>query len=508
MWCRSALVLCVLAAVFCCLEGAEAAPTYALTPLLPSGDLASPPTAYDAGDAVGYCNPHASLESDSSHGLLYTRSGGAVDLGLCPNWTTGLPAGAAVNVGGTTCTGVAVSSTTGNLLISGTAAYSYADSNGDPATNGTMPFLLDYNPTTDAKTWTMIPSQFVGSTYTNNETGQGATGVNAAGQVAGAAWVELGRVGPARRDAVCLFRRRPDEPGLPPGLSPYGTTSQTTTIAVDSAGDAACRAETATSGPQRQHGRHSLRCRHPHDRLLRREHRRQQHGHLSQRQQHLRDRREFLADPAGRLDLQHQHPGPDHEWSRRSRPMLRHQRQPDGHRSWRRVVRRHHSRRTQVSLYSSSVVLNLGTNWQSLSLLRSINDAGQIAGSGTNSAGNSKAFLATPALPGDANLDGRVRRQRPDRRAEQLRPDDRDELGHRRLQRRRPGRCEQPDDRAGELRPDARGVGRPHGCRAGAVEPAAHRIGHRCLGGRRPAEARGVYCTRRLTRLRCRAKMS
>ena len=37
-----------------------------------------------------------------------------------------------------------------------------------------------------------------------------------------------------------------------------------------------------------------------------------------------------------------------------------------------------------------------------------INDSGQITGSGTNSAGQTHAFLLTPALPGDANLDGGV----------------------------------------------------------------------------------------------------
>ena len=37
-----------------------------------------------------------------------------------------------------------------------------------------------------------------------------------------------------------------------------------------------------------------------------------------------------------------------------------------------------------------------------------INDSGQIVGYGQNPAGNTDAFLLTPALPGDANLDGKV----------------------------------------------------------------------------------------------------
>jgi hypothetical protein len=410
MWSRSAFVLCVLAAVFCCLDGAEAAPTYALTPLLPSGDLASAAYGVDAaGDAVGYCSPTASLESDSSHGLLYTRSGGAVDLGLCPNWTTGLPAGAAVNVGGTTFTGVAVSLTTGDLLISGTAAYSYADSSGDPATNGTMPFLLDYNPTTHAKTWTMIASQFIGSTYTNNETGQGATGVNAAGQVAGAAWVE-NSAGSGLQGVMPFVYSGGVQTNLGalPGLSPYGTTSQTTTIAIDSAGDAACRAETATSGPggtmdailyvaathtivdfgANTGGANMGIYRSGSNIYVTGE-------SLSPTQQAVwtynLSTQALTMNGLGTVGQCYgingslTAIGAGGVWYDATTPGA-----------------------TQVSLYSSSVVLNLGGNWQSLSVLRSISDAGQIAGSGTNSAGNSEAFLATPALPGDANLDGKV----------------------------------------------------------------------------------------------------
>ena len=37
-----------------------------------------------------------------------------------------------------------------------------------------------------------------------------------------------------------------------------------------------------------------------------------------------------------------------------------------------------------------------------------INDSGWIAATATNSAGQSQAILLTPALPGDANLDGQV----------------------------------------------------------------------------------------------------
>ena len=37
-----------------------------------------------------------------------------------------------------------------------------------------------------------------------------------------------------------------------------------------------------------------------------------------------------------------------------------------------------------------------------------INDSGQIAANGVNSAGQQHAFLLTPASPGDANLDGKV----------------------------------------------------------------------------------------------------
>ena len=43
-----------------------------------------------------------------------------------------------------------------------------------------------------------------------------------------------------------------------------------------------------------------------------------------------------------------------------------------------------------------------------LGYAKGINDSGQIAGSGTNPAGQTDAFLLTPATPGDANLDGKV----------------------------------------------------------------------------------------------------
>ena len=47
------------------------------------------------------------------------------------------------------------------------------------------------------------------------------------------------------------------------------------------------------------------------------------------------------------------------------------------------------------------------SGWE-LQQATAINDSGWIVGSGTNSAGQSHAFLLTPALPGDANLDGTV----------------------------------------------------------------------------------------------------
>ena len=37
-----------------------------------------------------------------------------------------------------------------------------------------------------------------------------------------------------------------------------------------------------------------------------------------------------------------------------------------------------------------------------------INDAGQIACNGVNSGGQQRPFLLTPAVPGDANLDGQI----------------------------------------------------------------------------------------------------
>jgi probable HAF family extracellular repeat protein len=48
-----------------------------------------------------------------------------------------------------------------------------------------------------------------------------------------------------------------------------------------------------------------------------------------------------------------------------------------------------------------------GTGW-TLWEARGINDSGQIVGYGTVSSGAQRAFLLTPALSGDANLDGRV----------------------------------------------------------------------------------------------------
>ena len=317
-------------------------PTH-LTPLCPAATCQAPPTA---STPTATWSDLALPLAIVTHGLLYTRSGGAQDLGLCPNWAAGLPAGGAVNVCGTTFTGVAVSSTTRGPSHFGHRGLQLRRFQGDRGHQRDDAVPARLNPTTHAKTWTMIPSQFVGSTYTKNETGQGATGVNAAGQVAGAGLGrKLGRVGPARRHAVCLFRRRPDEPRRPSGF-------------VSERDDVADHHHCRRFGRGRR-----LPGRHRHQRRsgsmdailyvaathtivdFGAQHRRQQHGHLSQRQQHLRDRRQLFADPAGRLDLQHQHPGPDHERSRRSRPMLRHQRQPDGHRSWRRVVRRHHSRR-------------------------------------------------------------------------------------------------------------------------------------------------------------------
>ena len=64
-------------------------------------------------------------------------------------------------------------------------------------------------------------------------------------------------------------------------------------------------------------------------------------------------------------------------------------------------------------LYSGGTMLDLNSlvsptaDW-TLGYAKGINDSGQIAGSGTNPAGQTDAFLLTPATPGDANLDGKV----------------------------------------------------------------------------------------------------
>ena len=57
-----------------------------------------------------------------------------------------------------------------------------------------------------------------------------------------------------------------------------------------------------------------------------------------------------------------------------------------------------------------NTLLNPGSNsagWD-LQYAYGIDDAGHIVGYGTNSSGATHAFLLTPTLPGDANLDGKV----------------------------------------------------------------------------------------------------
>ena len=192
-----------------------------------------------------------SLNSQTSHGLLYTPSGGAQDLGFCPNWTAGLPTGGSVSVSGTEFTGVAVSSTTGDLLISGTASYSYSDTSpgGTDYPPMAAPFLLDYNPTTHAENWTVIPSQFIGSTCTWNATGQGATGVNASGQVVGGAWVQNSSGSGVQGVMPFVYSGGVQTNlGALSGYYPGGSIGASTFLAIDSAGDMAFRAPTTTSG--------------------------------------------------------------------------------------------------------------------------------------------------------------------------------------------------------------------------------------------------------------------
>ena len=130
-----------------------------------------------------------------------------------------------------------------------------------------------------------------------------------------------------------------------------------------------------------------------------------------------------------------------------------------------------------VNLNTSGLVTNLATSgFTYLNAGVCVNDSGQIAGfgtypsqSGSGAGGVYKAFLLTPAISGDANLDGRV--------------DINDltiVLAHYGQSRRRPGpratstatagRHQRPDHRAGALRPEPehRLVGRRAGRRARA----------------------------------------
>ena len=57
--------------------------------------------------------------------------------------------------------------------------------------------------------------------------------------------------------------------------------------------------------------------------------------------------------------------------------------------------------------YDLNTLIPQNTGWF-LEEATGINDKGQICGNGVDPANNANAFLLTPALPGDANLDGRV----------------------------------------------------------------------------------------------------
>ena len=48
------------------------------------------------------------------------------------------------------------------------------------------------------------------------------------------------------------------------------------------------------------------------------------------------------------------------------------------------------------------------TSGWTLTVAAAINDSGSIVGTGINAAAQTHAFLLTPAMPGDANLDGTV----------------------------------------------------------------------------------------------------
>ena len=374
---------------------------------MPSGDSTSSALSVDAnGDVVGYRSP-TSLNSQTSHGLLYTPSGGAQDLGFCPNWTAGLPTGGSVSVSGTEFTGVAVSSTTGDLLISGTASYSYSDTSpgGTDYPPMAAPFLLDYNPTTHAENWTVIPSQFIGSTCTWNATGQGATGVNASGQVVGGAWV--GDSSQSSLQGVMPFVYSggvQTNLGTLAGLSPNGETSPTAS-AIDSAGDVAFRATTTTSGTTTMNA------------IL----------YVAATNTIVN----FGANTGG-INMGIYRSGnliyvTGNSFSPTQQAVWTYNTSTGSlTMNGLGVVDRCFGINGSLTAVGSDdvcydatspgatptplypMVANLDGNWQSFTWLQGINDAGQIAGWGTNSAGNSEGFLATPALPGDANLDGKV----------------------------------------------------------------------------------------------------
>ena len=230
---RSAFALSILALVSCRVEGAQAGPPYALFPLLPAADAGGSSVArgIDAnGDVVGYCTNSGSLSSlQNAHGMLYT-GGMAYDLGTCPAWTP--PGGGIISVAATTFNGVARSASTGDLLIAGDVGYTWSGGAGTP-TN--LPILLDYNPTTRAETWYVMPSQYNGGVYSYN--GGNGYGVNANGQFVGDNLNSSQEATPF----VCTLAGTQTNLASLPGMSPNGLCGANV-WAIDSAGDVAGKA--------------------------------------------------------------------------------------------------------------------------------------------------------------------------------------------------------------------------------------------------------------------------
>jgi hypothetical protein len=211
------------------------ATTYTITSLLPAGDTTSEAIGIDqSGDVVGQCTTAAG----KLHGMLYT-GGVAMDMGNVPQFSP--PAGAGggtITINSTVFNGVAVSASTGDLLIAGTVNYSW--SLGPPS--NTIPFILDYNPTTQAKTWTVMPSQYNGGVYSYNS-GAG-WGINANGQVIGDNSAAGQNITPF---TSTLAGTQTNIANISPMLS-NGSVGGSTFWGIDSAGDAAGRAPTTASG--------------------------------------------------------------------------------------------------------------------------------------------------------------------------------------------------------------------------------------------------------------------